>query len=112
LPLGEGGRVLIFVCEVVLLGVGDKRLFGLQIPVAALIVTDPNPPQLPASPQARKSRFDVEEDDPLSAVNELRRMWTMSREAWQIRIETQMRLSCNRDVFLLQGSSLSGAGLR
>jgi hypothetical protein len=51
-----------------------------------------------------KSRFHVEEDDPLSAVAELRRTWTVSPEAWQIRIETQMRLSCNRDVFLLQGS--------
>ena len=51
-----------------------------------------------------KSRFHVEEDDPLSAMAELRRTWTMSREAWQIRIETQMRLSCNRDAFLLQGS--------
>jgi hypothetical protein len=46
----------------------------------------------------------VEEDDPLSAVNDLRRTWTVSRNAWQIRIETQMRPSCNRDVFLLQGS--------
>jgi uncharacterized protein len=53
-----------------------------------------------------KSRLHVEEDDPLSAAAELRRTWTMSREAWQIRIETQMRLSCTRDVFLLQ------AGLR
>jgi hypothetical protein len=51
-----------------------------------------------------KSRLHVEEDDPLSAVNELRRTWTMSRDAWQIRIETLMRLSCNRDVFVLQGS--------
>ena len=51
-----------------------------------------------------KSRFHVEEDDPLSAVAELRRTVTMSRDAWQIRIETQMRLSCTRDVFLLQGS--------
>ena len=51
-----------------------------------------------------KSRFHVEEDDPLSAVAELRRTWTMSRDAWQIRIETQMRLSCTRDVFLLQAS--------
>jgi hypothetical protein len=51
-----------------------------------------------------KSRFHVEEDDPLSAVAELRRTWTMSRDAWQIRIETQMRLSCARDVFLLQAS--------
>jgi len=51
-----------------------------------------------------KSYLHVEEDDLLSAVAELRRRWTMSRDAWQIRIETQMRLSCNRDVFLLQGS--------
>ena len=51
-----------------------------------------------------KSRFHVEEDDPLSAVADLHRTWTMSRKTWQIRIETQMRLSCNRDVFLLQGN--------
>jgi hypothetical protein len=46
------------------------------------------------------SRFHIDEDDPLGAVNELRRTWTMSREAWQVRIETQMQLSCNRDVFV------------
>ena len=49
------------------------------------------------------SKLHLEEDEPLSAAAELRRTWTMSRDAWQIRIETQMRLSCNRDVFLLQG---------
>jgi hypothetical protein len=57
-----------------------------------------------------KSRFHVEEDDPLSAVAELRRTWTMSRDAWQIRIETQMRLSCTRDLFLLQGSLRASEG--
>lgn len=41
---------------------------------------------------------------PLSAVVELRWTETMSRDAWQIRIETEMRLSCTRDGFLLQGS--------
>jgi hypothetical protein len=51
-----------------------------------------------------KSRFHVEADDPLSAVAELQRTVTMSRDAWQIRIETQMRLSCTRDAFLLQAS--------
>jgi hypothetical protein len=51
-----------------------------------------------------KSFFHIEEDDPLSAVVELRRTQTMSRDAWSIRIETQMRLSCTRDAFLLQGS--------
>src|SRR3984893_2970822 len=33
LPLGEGGRVLIFVCEVVLLGVGDKRRLVCKFPL-------------------------------------------------------------------------------
>jgi hypothetical protein len=51
-----------------------------------------------------RSRFHVEEDDPLSAVAELRRTRTMSRDTWQIRVETQMRLSCTRHAFLLQGS--------
>jgi hypothetical protein len=51
-----------------------------------------------------KSTFHVEENDPLSATKELRRTQTMAREAWQIRIETQMRLSCNGDAFLLQAS--------
>ena len=50
------------------------------------------------------SKLHVEEDDSISAIIDLRRTWTMSREAWQIRIETQMRLSCTRDVFLLQAS--------
>jgi predicted acyl esterase len=51
-----------------------------------------------------ESKLHVEEDDPLSAVIDLRRTWTMSRDAWQVRIETQMRLSCTREVFLLQAS--------
>jgi hypothetical protein len=51
-----------------------------------------------------ESKIHIEEDDPLSAVIDLRRTWTMSRDAWQIRIETQMRLSCTREVFLLQAS--------
>jgi uncharacterized protein len=53
---------------------------------------------------AGKSQFHVEEDDPLSAVVELRRIQTMSRDAWQVRIETRMRLSCTQNAFLLQGS--------
>src|SRR5260370_41606509 len=59
-----------------------------------------------------KSQFHVEEDDPLSAVNELRRTWTMSRDDWQIRIETQMRLSCTRNTFLLQGSLRAWEGAK
>jgi predicted acyl esterase len=51
-----------------------------------------------------ESRLHVEEDDPLSAMVELRRTLTMSRDVWQIRIRTLMRLSCTRSTFLLQGS--------
>jgi hypothetical protein len=58
------------------------------------------------------SRLHVEEDDPLSAVNELRRTWTMSRDAWRIRIETQTRLSCKGDVFLLQASLRAWEGAK
>lgn len=50
-----------------------------------------------------KFEYQVEEDDPLSAVAELRRTQTMSRGAWQIRVETQMRLACTGNVFLVQG---------
>ena len=51
-----------------------------------------------------KFQYHLKDDDPLSAVAELRRTQTMARDAWQIRTETQIRLSCTRDVFLLQGS--------
>lgn len=51
-----------------------------------------------------KSTFHVEEHDPLSAVAELRRTEMRSRDGWQIRVETQMQLSCTRDLFLLQAS--------
>jgi len=51
-----------------------------------------------------ENQYHVDEEDPLSAAAELRRSQTMARDAWQIRIETRMRLSCTRNVFLLQGS--------
>ncbi|HTI79485.1 MAG TPA: CocE/NonD family hydrolase [Acetobacteraceae bacterium] len=46
----------------------------------------------------------VEEDDPLSAVAELSRTDTVSRDAWRVRIETRIRLSCTRDAFLLRAT--------
>jgi hypothetical protein len=52
----------------------------------------------------RKSTFHIEEDDPLSAVAELWRADTISRDAWRIRIETLIRLSCTKDAFLLQAT--------
>jgi predicted acyl esterase len=59
-----------------------------------------------------RSSFHVEEDDPLSAVVELGQIQTMARDAWQIRIETYMRLSCTRDSFLLQGGLRAWEGAR
>jgi hypothetical protein len=53
-----------------------------------------------------QSRYHLDEGDPLSARAELRRTLTMARDDWQVRVETEMRLSCTRDAFLLQ------AGLR
>jgi hypothetical protein len=51
-----------------------------------------------------KSEYHVEENDPLSAVAELSNTQTVSRTEWQVRIETQLRLSCTGNAFVLQGS--------
>jgi predicted acyl esterase len=51
-----------------------------------------------------KTDYHVEDNDPLSAVAELHQTQTLSRNEWQIRVETQMRLSCTGSAFLLQGS--------
>ena len=51
-----------------------------------------------------KFAFDIRDDDPLSATAEMQRSETIRRDAWQVRIETRMRLSCTRDAFLLQAS--------
>ena len=50
------------------------------------------------------TQYHVEENDPLSAVAEPRHTQTLSRNGWQIRIETQLRLSSTGNAFLLQGS--------
>jgi hypothetical protein len=50
------------------------------------------------------SEYHVEENDPLSAVAELRNTQTVSRNEWQIRVETQLRLSCTASAFVLHGS--------
>ncbi len=50
-----------------------------------------------------KSQYHVEENDPLSAVAELRHTQTLSRNEWQIRVETQLRLSSTGNAFLVQG---------
>jgi hypothetical protein len=51
-----------------------------------------------------KTEYRVEENDPLSAVAELSHTQTLSRNEWQPRIETRMRLSSTGNAFLLQAS--------
>ncbi len=51
-----------------------------------------------------KTEYHVAENDPLSAFAELRHSQTLSRNEWQIRVETQLRMSCTGNAFLLQGS--------
>lgn len=45
-----------------------------------------------------------DENDPLSAATEMRQTQTVSRGTWQIRIETQLRLSCTHDEFLIRAT--------
>lgn len=49
-------------------------------------------------------RFDIEGDDPLSAVAALRRSDTIARDGWRVRIDTTMRMSCTREAFRLEAS--------
>jgi uncharacterized protein len=51
-----------------------------------------------------KTEYHVEENDPLSAIAELHQTQILSRNEWQIRVETRMRLSSTRNTVLLQGS--------
>ena len=53
-----------------------------------------------------QSRFNarIEEGDPLSAVVEMRQLQTVVRDAWDVRIETEMHMSCNHEAFLLRAS--------
>jgi putative CocE/NonD family hydrolase len=49
-----------------------------------------------------KSTMDIKDDDPLSAVWEVQRTETKQRGDWQVRLQTQMRMSCTREAFLLR----------
>jgi hypothetical protein len=51
-----------------------------------------------------KSEYHVEENDPLSAVAELHQTQTLSRNEWQIRVETHLRMSSVGNAFLLQAT--------
>jgi hypothetical protein len=52
----------------------------------------------------------ITEENPLSAVTEMRYTQTVSRDAWQIRIETRMRLSCTYDAFVLRATMQAWEG--
>ncbi len=58
-----------------------------------------------------KSALHVEDDDPLSAIIELLRTETITRDTWRVRVETQIRLSCTRDAFLLRATLRAQEGL-
>ena len=51
-----------------------------------------------------KTEYHVEDNDPLSAFAELRHTQTLSRDEWQIRVETQLRMSSTNEAFVLHGS--------
>jgi uncharacterized protein len=42
----------------------------------------------------------------------MRRTETLARQEWQVRIETQMRLSCTREAFLLRATLRAWDGAR
>src|SRR5262245_20940388 len=48
--------------------------------------------------------LDIMDDDPTSAVAEMRRVETRRRGDWQVRWEASMRLTCARDAFRLQAT--------
>ncbi len=54
--------------------------------------------------------FDIKDDDPLSAVAEMRQVQTVARDSWRIRIETNMRMSCTHDAFLLRATMQAWEG--
>jgi putative CocE/NonD family hydrolase len=112
-------------------------VFGgtLELPVRAPSVADallaPLPPPETAAPEpttavrqgvVRIDRLGLElgtesdftshisEDDPLSAVAEMRQTQTISRGAWRIRIETQIQMSCTHDAFLLRATMRASEG--
>ena len=51
-----------------------------------------------------KYHLDIKDDDPASAIAEMRRAETKRRGDWRVRFETRMRLTCTRDAFRLQAS--------
>lgn len=57
-----------------------------------------------------KYDLDIRDDDPLTAVAEMRRVQTKRRGDWQVRFETWLRMSCTREAFRLQASLRASEG--
>jgi hypothetical protein len=51
-----------------------------------------------------KYHLDIKDDDPTSAIAEMRRVESRRRGDWQVRFEASMRLTCAGDAFRLQAS--------
>ena len=49
-------------------------------------------------------RSHIEADDPLTAIVEMAQTQTVSRGAWGVRMETQMRMACTFDAFVLSAT--------
>jgi hypothetical protein len=58
----------------------------------------------------RSFRCDLQGEDPLSAVAEMRQTQTMARDSWRIRIETWMRMTCTHDTFRLDAGMRAWEG--
>jgi putative CocE/NonD family hydrolase len=52
----------------------------------------------------------IDDDDPLSAVVEMRQGQTISRDTWRVRIETATSVSCTHDAFLLRATMRAWEG--
>jgi hypothetical protein len=57
-----------------------------------------------------KYHLDIKDDDPTSAIAEMRRVESRRRGDWQVRFETSMRLTCTGDAFRLQASLSASEG--
>jgi putative CocE/NonD family hydrolase len=51
-----------------------------------------------------KYHLDIEDDDPASAIAEMRKVETKRRGDWRVRWRVWMRLTCTREAFRLQAS--------
>jgi uncharacterized protein len=49
-----------------------------------------------------QSLYSVDDDDPVSAVADIRRADTVARGHWKVRIETHIRVACTAGYFQLQ----------